>query len=414
VICGLVSLVSALLYARPVILSIINMTSPPSSTERSIQVDRIRYEVLEKGPRVLARRLATVPLLFRVQDPSNLTEEKSLCGCNGLWATKFAREFASAIRQGADPAMALTAALSPQAMEKMKQPEYILSHLDWGREASHWISATSSWVWALAESYRQCPDVRSENNRARILVIDPQRIPHAHDRDAGRTMYYAEELIGDTAKGKERLCSNAAEEVLIYGHIPAAAILGTVSLNNDSFIATLPTYFFTPPDGLSENSRTVDNLNMPILQGSWYSRLYFEFVSRALHALGTCLHSRGVYAAEMAIVWLRYPWPDERLQISEQHIQTLAETIVKALHNFSRRPLAWQTVTMAIQARIEDMQTYKALRRPWEPRKPARETIQRLIAAIEAEEMASSSPAVSSGDNLPPDLVQAMSALGVN
>ncbi|KAG6824993.1 hypothetical protein H0H92_005152 [Tricholoma furcatifolium] len=133
----------------------------------------------------------------------------------------------------------------------------IVDHVGY-RQSTHWISTTSQWGWAVWEMDRRARR-GTKKSSIRLAVLDARalyatgtegRVVYALDILKRQKVRLGPGIISSTASealSRAKNFANAAQEVLVFAHIPKEAILSVVTLE-EAFAKLPQSYFVVSPD----------------------------------------------------------------------------------------------------------------------------------------------------------------------
>ncbi|KAF5376189.1 hypothetical protein D9757_009307 [Collybiopsis confluens] len=180
--------------------------------------------------------LQTHPFLFRVHDDRSYVKPTN---DNDFIAREFVGTSANYVRE-----RVLRDEL-PLNFQSYTVQQSVLAHIcNWHRRQKPrlgrrfpWISGTPLWSWAIGEAIERNRMRDDDPDRANIImlsVIDLRKLLVYEDSIQRRMVYYGMELLHLTASNqpddfkKASNWTNPSQEIMVYGMIPASAVINTI------------------------------------------------------------------------------------------------------------------------------------------------------------------------------------------
>ncbi|KAJ3711954.1 hypothetical protein C8R42DRAFT_687814 [Lentinula raphanica] len=197
--------------------------------ERSIFPD------LQSLPRHQFRKMLTrTPFLFRVHDElSHVTYSPA----DGFFAREYVGESSKSILSWLDKEV-------PVDFDAYEVQYGVKAHIrnffkaQTPSTACPWISTTPQWTWAIAEAIKRKRSYEVKVQDIKVSVIDVRRLLQFETETIAwnkRSIFYGMELLhltGQIDDSRAREWTNHPQEVLVFGTIPASAVISTVSLES--------------------------------------------------------------------------------------------------------------------------------------------------------------------------------------
>ncbi|KZO95138.1 hypothetical protein CALVIDRAFT_528236 [Calocera viscosa TUFC12733] len=258
----------------------------------------------------LTERRKTHPLLFRIEDEYSQTTADN----NG-------DHVAASFPDG--PAAEEASFTHAEHNTSPFDFDTVFRHFDWGSDqASPLISCTASPRWAFWEGnsrFFQTGHRRKKSDSPRLVIIDWSQLLHVEDayailRGSDRASRGRWSPSHTRQLDKSRYCANQAQEFLIFGIVPATAVLSTVDMTSEPFCKALEALY----EGLTSNPDAVRDS----FRAAWTAQ-----AEDWKQGTGVSKFQLGERGARLAIAMLHELWNSDLRDFSAAEIGPVLDSV---------------------------------------------------------------------------------------